>query len=123
MGKFLEPRPAVFFLLLFFSLVSLPFAGAEEFHYNSHGRRDPFIAPQADLSGLHFGQGSFRLEGVILDVKGGSYAIVNGEIVKEGTVFEGYLLKKVGKNQAVFEKDGEAVEVVLRDDDELLRQM
>lgn len=123
MRKFLKSRAAILPPLLFFCLTLLPFAEAEEFHYDSHGRRDPFIAPQADLSGLHFGQGSFRLEGVILDAKGGSYAIVNGEIVKEGTVFEGHRLKKVGKNQAIFEKDGKVVEVVLREDDESFHQM
>ena len=65
------------------------------------------------------GQSELHLEGVIVDAKGGSYAIVNGQIAKEGELFEGFNLKKVEPNRAVFEKDGEKFDVVLRQEDEM----
>ncbi len=100
-------------------------AFAEEFRYDSHGRRDPFVSPaEAFAVGSHqIGHGELRLEGVIIDQEGGSYAIVNSQIVKEGELFEGFLLKKIEPNRAFFEKGGEKFDVVLRQDDKELEKI
>ena len=89
-----------------------------DFRCDSHGRRDPFISIESAWKGGVSGQGDFTLEGVILDPKGESFAIVNSEIVKEGDQFEGFQLVKVEANRAVFRQDGEDFEVLLRQDDE-----
>ena len=104
---------------VFFSL-----AFAQEFRYDSHGKRDPFISQATGLAagGRQIGHSDLRLEGVILDQKGASYAIVNSEIVKQGDLFEGYLLKKIESNRVMFEKEGETFEVVLHQDDEMLKE-
>lgn len=100
-------------------------AFAEEFRYDSHGKRDPFVSPAEAFSvgGHQIGHGELHLEGVIIDQKGGSYAIVNGQIVKEGELFEGFLLKKIERNQVFFEKEGEKFDVILRQDDEGLEKI
>ena len=104
---------------IFFSL-----AFAQEFRYDSHGKRDPFVSPaQALTTGTQVSAGELRLEGVIVDPTGSSYAIVNGQIVREGDTLEGFLIKKVEANQVVFEKAGEIFEVVLRRDEDLLAQL
>ena len=121
-------RQFVFLLALFLSAFSLTavsvfsLAFGEEFRYDSHNKRDPLIAPETSLSGGQLRQGGLHLEGVIIDKKAGSYAIVNGQIVKEGATLNGYLLKKVNANHATFEKDGETVEAILREDDDLMKQ-
>lgn len=122
-------RQSVFLLIVLILYVFSPtgasvfsLAFGEEFRYDSHNKRDPLIAPEVGLSGVQFRQGGLHLEGVVIDKKAGSYAIVNGQIVKEGTVLNGYLLKKVNANHAIFEKDGETVEAVLRQDDDLMKQ-
>ncbi len=98
-------------------------AFAEEFRYDSHGKRDPFVSPSDALlvGGHQMGHGELRIEGVIIDPKGDSYAIVNGQIVKEGDLFEGFTLKKVEPNQVTFEKDAEKFDIVLHEDDEALK--
>ncbi|MBI4394775.1 MAG: hypothetical protein HY583_01115 [Candidatus Omnitrophica bacterium] len=98
-------------------------AFAEEFIYDSHGKRDPFVSVGEGYTGGGFGIGELRLEGVIVDAQGDSYALVNGEIVREGESLEGFLLKKVEKNRAIFDKDGEVVEVVLSQEEEDLKKI
>ena len=103
---------------IFLSDFSLAFA--VEFRYDSHGKRDPFVSPAN--AGAQLGSGELRLEGVVVDKKGGSYAIVNSQIVKEGESLQGFLLKKVDSNRVLFEKEGEDFEIILRQDEELLKQ-
>ena len=95
-------------------------AFADEFSYDSHGKRDPFVSP--DLAHAGLGTGELKLEGVIIDATKGSYALVNGEIVREGDSFDGFTLKKVESNRAIFDKDGEVLEVLLRQDEEALKE-
>ncbi|MBI4550589.1 MAG: hypothetical protein HY714_06650, partial [Candidatus Omnitrophica bacterium] len=57
----------------------------DDFTYDSHGKRDPLIPwksePQIqeaeDLTDL-------KIEGIIFDPERGSYAILNGNVVREG---------------------------------------
>lgn len=100
-------------------------AFAEEFRYDSHGKRDPFVSPAEVLSvgGRQISHGELRLEGVIVDQRGGSYAIVNGEIVRESELFQGFLLKKIEPNRVSFEKEGEKFDVILRQEDEEIEKL
>ena len=102
-----------FFILLIFSM-----AFAEEFRYDSKGKRDPFLSPlQAASMRSHLGPGDLRLEGIIFDPGKSSYALVNGEIVREGQKFSGYLLKKIDANQVVFQKEDDVLVIPLREDE------
>ena len=109
-------------LVLCLFLLDFSLAFAEEFRYDNHGRRDPFVSPAQAGFGTQLGQSELRLEGVIVDQKGGSYAIVNGEIVREGEKFQGFLLRKIEPNRVMFQKEGENFETILNQDDELLKQ-
>jgi len=72
------------FITNIFSLVF-----AEEFRYDSHGKRDPFSLPKSGVKKKIVARSSgsltsLRLEGVVVDPGGQSLAIVNGEMVSEG---------------------------------------
>ena len=110
-----------YFLLLSSAVLCLSFfyfslAFAEEFRYDSKGKRDPFIS--AEQSAMQLGSGQLRVEGIILDPRGKSYAIVNGEIVGEKDVFAGFKVKEIEANQVLFEsKEGELLKVILNQDE------
>ena len=109
------------FLSLILSDFSLVFG--DEFRYDSHGKRDPFLSPDnQNLTEAQISHGELRLEGIIVDQKGQSYAIVNSEIVREGQTFQGFLLKKITAQEVTFEKDDEDFKIPLRRDDELTNQ-
>ena len=61
--------------ILYGASLDFSLAFAEEFRYDSHGKRDPFISPSEVLTvGNHqIGHGELRIEGVIIDPKGGSW--------------------------------------------------
>lgn len=111
----------ILIVVLLLALFEFSLAFAEEFRYDSHGKRDPFISSQEEVGG-QLGFGELQLEGVIVDPKGNSYAIVNNEIIREGDLLQGFLLKKIESTKVLFEKGGEDFEVVLREDDELLKE-
>ena len=106
------------FILSDFSLVF-----GDEFRYDSHGKRDPFLSPAVqNLAESKISHGELRLEGIVLDKEGQSYAIVNSEIIREGQKFEGFLLQKITAQEVIFQKDEETFKVPLRQDDEFMDQ-
>ena len=110
------------FLFACFVLLDFSLAFAEEFRYDNHGRRDPFIPVTEVSRGTLLGSGELRLEGIVIDQAGSSYVLVNGQVLREGEELEGFALKKVEPNRAFFEKEGETFEAILSRDDELLKQ-
>lgn len=93
-------------------------AFASDFHYDAKAKRDPFLSPaEASMLKKQIGSGELHLEGIIIDPKSASYAVVNREVVKAGETFSGFLLKKIEPNAATFEKDGEAFVLFLREDE------
>ncbi|MBI4358767.1 MAG: hypothetical protein HY584_05645 [Candidatus Omnitrophica bacterium] len=108
----------LFFVAATWVLAVFSLAFAEEFRYDTQGR-DPFLSPMQNLSGGEWSRGELKLEGIILDRKGKSFAIVNGEIVQEGQTLEGFQLTKVEKNRVFLEKDQESFEIILHEDNEL----
>ncbi len=105
-------------IILFLTDFSLVFA--EEFRYDSHGKRDPFLSQAfQNLGESQLSHGELRLEGIVIDKKGQSYAIVNSEIVREGQTFQGFLLKNITSKEVTFVKGEEEFKVQLRNDDDL----
>ena len=69
------------------------------------------------------GTSQLRVEGIIFEGGGGSYAIVNGEIVKEKDVFAGYEITKIEPNRVTFrDKEDKVFEVVLNPDEVMIQQ-
>lgn len=81
----------LFILILILSIPPAAAFGQETVTYNSKGKRDPFI-PLVTASGVYAPGlemnvetvADISLEGTIVDPKGNSLAIINGQIVKTG---------------------------------------
>ncbi len=106
---------------LFLSDFSLAFT--DEFRYDSHGKRDPFLSPTTQsVAEGQLSHGELKLEGIVIDKDGQSYAVVNSEIVREGQKFQGFLLKKITTQDVTFQKDDETFTILLRQDDDFMKQ-
>jgi type II secretory pathway component PulC len=73
------------------------------------GKRDSFA--QIDDSGYDAEEGEndkklLKLSGILSDKEGRSSALLNGYIVKRGDSYDGYKVKKVGKNSVTLRKNG-----------------
>lgn len=120
-------------LIIGLLLVSLIFIqqklfGAEEYRYDSKGKRDPFIPLITSEVSTAIGLQSvetiddIKFEGVIFDPSGKSVAVLNGEIVKEGDKVSNIEIVKIYSNAItlkiydksytidLIEKGGETVE-------------
>ena len=97
---------------LFFSL-----AFAEETRYDKQEIRDPFVplrSPQTEGdAGL---QDTLAVEGIVYDPRGGSYAVIGGEIYKEGEEFQGTKIVRIMPDRVVFYQENEEVVSWLREE-------
>ena len=97
---------------LFFSL-----AFAEEIRYDNPEIRDPFVPlknPQAEGdAGL---QDALAVEGIVYDPRAGSYAVIGGEIYKEGEEFQGTKIVRIMPDRVVFYQENEEVVSWLREE-------
>lgn len=119
----LKNRPAIiiFFCLSFLGLAFL--SGAQESTYKAKGRRDPFtplVTSDGRLLKLDTEdkQKTLRLEGIIYDEHGMSYAIVNGSVVKVGDSIGGFQVLKIRNNVVAFIKDGQVSEIEIKKEDQ-----
>ncbi|MCX5680090.1 MAG: hypothetical protein NTZ95_05495 [Candidatus Omnitrophica bacterium] len=88
-------------LVLFIGLESG--AGAENFEYNSHGRRDPFVplvgserpavTKLADITSVE----DIRLEGIVSGAGGDMGAMMNGEMMKVNDKVGDIVVKSITK--------------------------
>jgi len=91
----------------------------EEFSYNAAGRRNPFVA-LVTSDGRYIqlekkeASGDIKLEGIIYDNYGISYAIVNGLVVKIGDFIGDKQVLKIEKNRVFFVKEGQVSETRLK---------
>jgi len=78
------------FLLIFFIFIQQELSAVEEYRYDSKGKRDPFIPLiTSEVTTSMVLQSvetidDIKFEGVIFDPLGKSFAVLNGEVVKEG---------------------------------------
>jgi len=92
----------------------------EEFIYDDQGKRNPFIplvTQDGRLLKLDKEEGvkGLSLEGIVYDAKGSSYAMVNGDIVRPGQRVGQYVVFKIEPDKIIFLKDGEPVELELKE--------
>ncbi|MDD4899676.1 MAG: hypothetical protein PHT31_04700 [Candidatus Omnitrophica bacterium] len=111
-------RTAIFFVFCTFGL-SFLIGADEQPAYNAKGRRDPFtplVTSDGRLLKLDIDEkpSALRVEGLIHDEAGLSYAIVNGAIVKVGDAVAGYQILKIETNKVVFIKDGQISQIVIK---------
>ena len=105
------------FAFLFFVLCAVSFA--QEFVYDSKGKRNPFIplvTPEGRLLKLDKQEnspGALAIEGIIYDKFGRSFAIVNTAVVGIGDLVGDYQVLKIQENKVIFIKDGVPLEVEL----------
>ncbi len=90
----------------------------DDFVYDPKGERDPFIPlVTADGRLLKVGQKEqakgVSLEGIIFDKEGGSFAIINGDVVKIGDQSEDYQVLKIESDRVILIKNGEPIEIEL----------
>ena len=112
-----------FSILLFCSFLGYSLA-QNEYVYDAKGKRNPFI-PLVSSDGVlvkldkEEGQGPLELkvEGIIYDKNGTSYAIAEGKVVRVGDFTgNGYQVLKIEQNKVIFIKEGEPLEVRLKED-------
>ena len=101
------------------------FANEVYFIYDSKGKRDPFISllgKNVKLTDVELLDSidDVRVEGVIIDPKKGSAAIVNGRILKVGDFMGGFKLEKVTHYEIYMSRDGQKFKLQFRNksDDE-----
>lgn len=109
--------------LFLFLIISPSVFGQGEFVYNAKGKRNPFI-PLVTAEGRLLkldkqetaSSGELAIEGIIYDKGGRSFAIVNTEVVGVGDSVGDYQVLKIFENKVVFIKDGEPLEVDLKEE-------
>ena len=93
-------------------------AGAE---YHPRGKRDPFVPlmmpngqriypPGTDDGGIS----NFILQGIVYEPKGGSYAIINDQIVREEDAIEGMKVVKIGPSSVMILSNGNEIQLNIR---------
>jgi hypothetical protein len=102
---------------LIFAGVGVAAFAQNETVYDDSGKRDPFI-PLVTADG-HLVQledqtaknTALAVEGIMYDLQGVSYALVNGEVVRIGDTIAGYQVLRIEKNKVIFIKEGTTTEV------------
>jgi hypothetical protein len=90
-------------------------AAAQEFIYDSEGRRNPFIplvTPDGRFQKLEADERKaesedIKLEGILFDKYGISYAIVNGMVSKTGDVVGEFQILKIEEKKVIFMREGQ----------------
>ena len=108
---------AVVFILIIFS--AAPLVTAEDFQYESRGKRDPFVPlvgmDRPTVTSLEdiTSADDIKLEGIAAGADGKQMAIMNGEVLKENDKVGEIELKKIGKKSITILIGGKAYEIYL----------
>ncbi len=98
------------FVLIF--LIANSVYAQENFIYNDHGKRDPFV-PLVSSSGMvvtydeDLSVNDLVLEGIVADASGNNVAIVNGKIVKTHDQIGPYIVDLIAVDHVEFLKGTE----------------
>ena len=99
-----------------FSLCTL--AAADEIHYESAGRRDPFIplvGPGGAVS-RGFNPEGLSVEGIIYDPPYGSLALINGEFYQEGATVQKANVISIFKDRVILAQGDEEKTLWVREE-------
>jgi hypothetical protein len=114
--------------LILLSLLALnTFAYGENFVYNSHRRRDPFVPPYLkddntkrpieDNKKPEIDYSLINLQAVVYDPQGDSAVIINGQIMKKGDKTDFFTLRDIREDSVIIEVLGEQKILKLRNDE------
>ncbi|MDD5347459.1 MAG: hypothetical protein PHT59_02455 [Candidatus Omnitrophica bacterium] len=93
--------------------------------YDSQGKPDPFIPWVTEDGRLQIlvseqRQGSaaeeLKVEGIIFDKRGLSYAVINNEIVKIGDLIEDYQVLRIEESKVILIREGQPKEIILEEE-------
>jgi hypothetical protein len=99
----------------------------EESLYDPAGKRDPFIplvTPDGRFQRLEAEEESkkketeLKLNGIIYDKYGISYAIVNDNVVKTGDSIQDYRVLKIEEKKVTFIREGQTTEISIKKEGE-----
>ncbi|MCM8782155.1 MAG: general secretion pathway protein GspB [Candidatus Omnitrophica bacterium] len=110
----------VFFCVIGYWLLVSSCSFGEEFYYDPKGKRDPFIP----LVGTGTGQQKKEaadilsiedvvLEGIVYDERGGSMAVINGTLLKEGVQVGLIMVDKIEPKKVILRIEDKRYEVPL----------
>jgi hypothetical protein len=107
-------------------VVLLASACAQEFVYDSQGKRNPFIplvTPDGRFQKLEADERKaageeLKLEGIMYDKYGISYAVVNGMVVKIGDVIGEFQVLKIEERSAIFMREGQEKTLELKKEEQ-----
>jgi hypothetical protein len=96
-----------------------------DYVYDDGAKRDPFIPiitadgryVQLERTQEELAESELKLEGIVYDKYGMSYAIVNSSVVKIGDLISDYQVLKIDDNKVVFIREGQTKEVLLQKED------
>lgn len=92
--------------------------GLDDFSYNSHGKRDPFIPWKAEQLPQETEEFTdLKIEGIIFDPERGSYAILNGNVVREGEALGNYRIRRIEKKRVVLLHHDKEIELPFQADE------
>lgn len=123
--RYLKSGFVVVVLLLLFGLCQnqLTMASEEQFLYDSHKRRDPFIplvGPGAQTLGEQpsLALSSIKLEGIVVDPEQGSFVMVDGEMYQKGEKIGPYLIEKIEENRVTLKYNDKSYELALNEEED-----
>lgn len=102
--------------VLFFAVTILFFsiADAAEIGYDKANRRDPFVPLKGGIE--MGGSGEWAIEGIVYDPGGGSYAVIRGEIYREGEEIEGSKIVRIFPDRVILLQESREVTAWLREE-------
>ncbi|MCK5306172.1 MAG: hypothetical protein KAJ66_03485 [Candidatus Omnitrophica bacterium] len=110
-------------IYMFFTALNI-FASDDKFVYNSHNKRDPFIAPGSALGqkedegdrepGPIDKSGAIKLEGIVYDPRDGSRIIIDGRVMKVGDKTDFFEVKRIDRDRVILDVLGEKKIVKLK---------
>ena len=106
-------------LLVVFSFQIFSLALGEEIRYDKGNRRDPFqplVGPHAFRGAADMGKEALPLEGIVFDPEKGSYAVIGGDIYREGESIDGAKLIKVFPDRVVLLQASDQIVIWLREE-------
>jgi type II secretory pathway component PulC len=116
---FVRGRNAVLVLAGFFCAAGYAHAaGLDDLSYDSRGKRDPLIPWKAEQLPQEADEVSdIKIEGIIFDPERGSYAILNGTVVREGEALGGYRVRRIEKKRVLLSRQNKEIELAFQADE------